>query len=31
VLADKWEAVLGVYVKVLRVGREEMAGLGAEG
>jgi hypothetical protein len=31
VLAERWEAVIGSYVKQMRVGREEMAGLGADG
>lgn len=31
VLAERWEGVLGGYVKQMRVGREEMAGLGADG
>lgn len=28
-LAERWEGVLGGFVKEKRVGREEMAGLGA--
>ena len=30
-MAERWERVLGGYVKQMRVGREEMAGLGADG
>jgi hypothetical protein len=31
VLVERWKAVLGSYVKEMRVGREEMAGFGVEG
>jgi hypothetical protein len=31
VLAERWEGVLGGYVKERKVGREEMAGVGGEG
>ncbi len=30
-LVERWRGVLGGYVKVREVGREEMAGLGVEG
>jgi hypothetical protein len=30
-LAERWEGVLGSYVKEREVGREEMAGIGGEG
>lgn len=31
VLGERWEGVMGGFVNVRRVGREEMAGLGGEG
>jgi hypothetical protein len=30
-LAERWEGGLGGYIRQMRVGREEMAGLGADG